>query len=211
MIRAYIIEDEILLRDLIVDLLETRDDIEVIGQSGDGAEGLEACLREKPDIVFLDVRLPSLNGAEVAQRLRKDVPHAKLLVFSGAFSLGVIKRMMLLKVQGIIEKGAGLDEMRRAIDTVFSGQTYFSAGIVEKMPELLASDERAETLEALTPREREILQLIAEGKTTKEIAAKLNISVRTADVHRTNIMQKIGVHNVAGLTRFAIASGLVSV
>src|SRR5690606_19447598 len=99
----------------------------------------------------------------------------------------------------------------KAITAVAAGQTYFGPAIVQAMPELLLSDENAQTLDSLTPREREILQLIAEGHTTKEIAEKLGISARTADVHRTHIMQKLDVHNVAGLTRAAIAWGLVTV
>ena len=209
--KVYIIEDEVLLRDLITDLLRNSRELEIVGSSGDGREGYEACSRLRPHIVILDVRLPGLNGIEIAQRLRQEQPNIKVLVFSGLFNLGIIKRVLLAKVNGIIEKNAGLVEMEKAIKAVAAGQSYFGPSIVQSMPDLLVSSPQDQTLESLTPREREILQLIAEGHTTKEIADKLGISARTADVHRTHIMQKLNVHNVAGLTRAAIGYGLVKV
>lgn len=209
--RVYIIEDEVLLRDLITDLLRNHSDLEIVGSSGDGREGYDACVKLRPHMVILDVRLPSLNGIEIAQRLRQEQPNIKILVFSGLFNLGIIKRVLLAKVNGIIEKNAGLAEMEKAVKAVSAGQSYFGPSIVQSMPELLVSTPSDQTLDALTPREREILQLIAEGNTTKEIAEKLGISARTADVHRTHIMQKLNVHNVAGLTRAAIAYGLIKI
>lgn len=209
--KVVIIEDEVLLRDLISELLETHRDLELVGSSGDGLEGYKICQEKKPNLVILDVRLPSLNGIEISNRLKSEFPNTKILVFSGMFSLGVIKRVMMAKVNGIIEKSAGLQEMEKAITAVASGQSYYGPSIVEKMPELLLTKEKDQTLDALTSREREVLQLIAEGYTTKEIAGKLSISARTADVHRTHIMQKLDVHNVAGLTRIAVSYGLVNV
>lgn len=208
--KVFIIEDEVLLRDLVVELLQERKDIEIVGTAGDGKEGLEACLKLRPNIVILDVRLPSLNGVEVAAQLKAEFPTIKILVFSGVFNLSSIRRVMLAKVNGIIEKAAGLQEMTKAINAIAAGQTYYGPAIVQRMPELLMAPENVESLESLTAREREILQLIAEGYTTKEIADRLGISSRTADVHRTHIMQKLSVHNVAGLTRQAIAFGLVN-
>lgn len=209
--KVYVIEDEVLLRDLVIDLLENNRELEIIGASGDGHEGLAACQRLRPHMVVLDVRLPGLNGIEVAQRLKNEYSWIKILVFSGIFNLGIIKRVLMTKVNGIIEKSAGLAEMEKAINAVAAGQSYYGPTIVERMPELLLSQTPDQSIDALTPREREILQLIAEGLTTREIAAKLEISARTADVHRTHIMQKLDVHNVAGLTRIAIAYGLINV
>jgi DNA-binding NarL/FixJ family response regulator len=207
---VYVIEDEVLLRDLVLDLLKSHRDLNVVGSSTDGKEGLKDCLRFRPQLVILDVRLPSLNGVEIAQQLKTEFPAMKILVFSGAFNLGILKRLMVTRVNGIIEKAAGLEEMQKAINAVVSGQSYYSPSIVERMPELLTAREDVQKLDLLTPREREVMQLIAEGYTTKEVAGKLNISARTADVHRTHIMQKLEVHNVAGLTRMAVAYGLVN-
>jgi DNA-binding NarL/FixJ family response regulator len=207
--KVYIIEDEVLLRDLIIDLLKSHANLEIIGSSGDGQKGMNECLKLKPQMVILDVRLPSLNGVEIAQRLKSEFPYIKILMFSGLFNLGIIKRLLMAKVNGIIEKSAGLKEMEKAIGIVLGGQSYFGPTIVAKMPELLSSAENEQSVESLTTREREVLQLIAEGYTNKEISERLFISVRTADVHRTHIMQKLDVHNVAGLTRLAISHGLV--
>ncbi|MDX2111014.1 MAG: response regulator transcription factor [Verrucomicrobiota bacterium] len=208
--KVYLIEDEVLLRDLVIEVIQGHKDLEMVGFSGDGREGLDACIKLKPHIVILDVRLPGLNGVEVATQLKADFPLLKILVFSGVFNLATIRRIMMVKVNAIIEKAAGLTEMEKAIDAVSRGQTYYGPAIVQRMPELLTSPDDQQSLDCLTAREREILQLIAEGLTTKEIADKLGISARTADVHRTHIMQKLGVHNVAGLTRQAVSFGLVS-
>lgn len=207
--RVYIIEDDILLRDLLCDLIKNEPELEVIGTQGDGVEGLRACVEKEPDILICDVKLPGLNGIEVVGRLKQDFPRLKIIVVSGTFSLAWIKRAMLLKVEGIISKGAGLDDLQRCLRSVAAGQSFYSADVLQRMPELLTTAENSGDLDVLTSREREILQLIAEGLTTKEIAAKLCISHRTADVHRCHIMQKLKVHNVAGLTRLAIRFGLV--
>lgn len=206
---VFIIEDDTLLSDLLCDLIGVESDLKVIGTSGDGSEGLEKCLEIKPDILICDVKLPGLNGIEVVQRLKQDRPEIKTLVLSAILNLGSIKRVLLTKADGILEKSAGLDEMRKALRAVAEGNCFYSADVIKRMPELLMASESDGSLEALTSREREILQLIAEGHTTKEIAAKLSISTRTADVHRSHIMQKLSVHNVAGLTRAAIGFGLV--
>jgi DNA-binding NarL/FixJ family response regulator len=207
--KVFIIEDDTLLCDLLCDLIDAERDLAILGTSGDGAEGLERCLAEKPDILITDVKLPGLNGIEVVQRLKQGRPEIKTLVLSGILNLGSIKRVLLTKADGILEKSAGLDEMRKALQAVAAGNCYYSADVIKRMPELLMAGENQGSLESLTSREREILQLIAEGHTTKEIAAKLEISTRTADVHRSHIMQKLSVHNVAGLTRAAIGFGLV--
>jgi len=210
--RVYIIEDEVLLRDLVVDLIGHTLELEIVGSNLNGLEGCRACEKMKPDLVILDVNLPGMNGIEITRRLREARPDISVLVFSGNFELATLRRVLLTKPNGIIEKAAGLAEMQKAISAVASGQTYYSPAIVQRMPELLMhGDSTGDPLDELSPREREVLQLIGEGFTTKEIAGKLFISARTADVHRTNIMRKLDVHNVAGLTRTAIACGLVSV
>ncbi len=209
--KVYVIEDEVLLRDLLIELLKSRRDLEIAGYSGDGMEGYNQCREIKPRFVVLDLRLPTLNGVEVARRLRRDFPALKMLILSGALSLGTIKRVMAAKPNGILEKGAGLAEMEKAIRCVASGQSYFGPAIVKQMPELIYSEYQERSLDALTGREREVLQLVAEGYTTKEIASRLFISPRTADVHRMRLMRKLGVRNAAGLTRLAVSFGLVPV
>lgn len=211
MTRVYIIEDESLLRDFVKDLLAEKPDYEVVGDSGDGAEGLAASLALKPDMVITDLRLPNMDGVEIARRLRLEMPQVRILLFSGAFNTGIIRRALLAQVNGIIEKKAGLKEMERAIDAVAGGQSYFGDAVARSMPEMLSDKESRYPVETLTEREREVLCLLAEGLATREIAEKLGISARTADVHRTNIMTKLDAHNVVALTRIAIACGLVDV
>jgi DNA-binding NarL/FixJ family response regulator len=207
--KVFIIEDEVLLRDLLCDLISNQSDLQVIGTSGDGSEGYRKCLEVKPDILVCDIQLPGLNGIEIIQRVKTELPSMRVLAVSGVFNISRIKRVLMTKPDGIIEKASGLAVMEKALHAVASGQVFYSPEIIRKMPELLTATEHDGDLESLTPREREVLQLIAEGLTTKEIAEKLFISVRTADVHRSNIMNKLNVHNVAGLTRMAIAFGLV--
>ena len=207
--KVFIIEDEVLLRDLLCEVISNQIDLTVIGTSGDGREGMNQCLKLRPDLLITDVQLPSLNGIEIVERLKSEMPALRILVISGLFNLARIKRILMLRVDGILEKAAGLAEMERGLKAVASGQTYYSPEIMNRMPELLATNPNEGGLENLTSREREVLQLIAEGLTNKEVADRLHISVRTADVHRTHLMQKLSVHNVAGLTRAAIRFGLI--
>jgi DNA-binding NarL/FixJ family response regulator len=211
MTSVYIIEDESLLRDFVKDLLAGRDDFKVVGDSGDGERALADCLSLKPDMVITDVRLPGIDGVELTSRLREKLPQTRVLLMSGAFSLSIIRRALLLKVNGILEKSGGLAEMQKAIDAVAIGQTYYGDAIMRSLPELLSTKAEPHPVETLTSREREILCMIAEGLSTREIADKLSISARTADVHRMHIMTKLDAHNVASLTRIAIAHGLVDI
>ncbi|MFA5257739.1 MAG: response regulator transcription factor [Opitutales bacterium] len=211
MTSVYIIEDESLLRDLVRDMLKGREGFTVVGDSGDGVAGLAECLRLKPDMVITDVRLPGMDGVEVSRRLREELPGARILLFSGMFNLPIIRRALLARVDGIIEKKAGLTEMLRAVEAVAGGQSYFGDLVVRSMPDLVSGKAQAYPVETLTAREREVMCLLAEGLQAREIAAELGISSRTADVHRSNIMTKLDAHNVVSLTRIAIACGLVDI
>lgn len=207
--KVIIIEDQTVLRELIAELISDKDDMEVIATSGDGAEGYELCLEHNPDLVILDIMLPNLNGSEVLRRLKAKNPKMNILIFSASSSLSIVKRLLKSGVTGYIEKDAGLAELQKAIALVAEGRAYFSPHIVENMRELMINGGQDDSLETLTAREREIVQLIAESHSNKEIAAKLGMSVRTADTHRTNIMKKLDLHDVAALTRWAIANHLV--
>ncbi|WPJ95079.1 response regulator transcription factor [Coraliomargarita algicola] len=207
--KVIVIEDQTIMRDLICQLVESYENMEIIAQSGDGAEGYELCLEHMPDLVILDIMLPNLNGSEVLRRLKAKNPKINILVFSAASSNSMVNRLLKSGVTGYIEKDAGLAELEKAIDLVADGRSYFSPRVVDAMRELMVSGGQDDSLESLTTREREIVQLIAESYSNKEIAAKLGMSVRTADTHRTNIMKKLDLHDVAALTRWAIANKLV--
>ena len=206
---VYLIEDNALLRDFIHNFINSQEQLQIIGSCADGREGLEACLSLKPDIVILDVRLPSLNGIEVTQRLKAKLKTASIFLLSNTFSTPLIKQALIAKADCIIEKSEGLKEMTKGIEALLENKTHYSPTILEKMPDLLSQKSNS-TIESLTTREREILQLIAEGYTTKEIAQKLVVSVKTADTHRNNLMHKLNVHNVAGLMKVAIANELIA-
>jgi len=184
--------------------------MEVVGQTGDGAEGYNLCLDLNPNLVILDIMLPNLNGSEVLRRLKSKNQKINILIFSAASSNSMVNRLLKCGVTGYIEKDAGLEELEKAIALVADGRSYFSPRVVEAMRELMVSGGQDDSLESLTSREREIVQLIAESYSNKEIAAKLGMSVRTADTHRTNIMKKLDLHDVAALTRWAIANKLVN-
>lgn len=207
--KVIVIEDQTILRDLICQLVEGYTNMDVIAQSGDGAEGYELCLEHVPDLVILDIMLPNLNGSEVLRRLKAKNPKINILIFSAASSNSMVNRLLKSGVTGYIEKDAGLIELEKAISLVADGRSYFSPRVVEAMRELMVSGGQDDSLDSLTTREREIIQLIAESFSNKEIAAKLGMSVRTADTHRTNIMKKLDLHDVAALTRWAIANKLV--
>jgi len=207
--KIIVIEDQTILRDLICQLVEGYSNMEVVAHSGDGNEGYELCLEHLPDLVILDIMLPNLNGSEVLRRLRAKNPKINILIFSAAASNSMVNRLLKSGVTGYIEKDAGLDELEKAINLVVAGRSYFSPRVVEAMRELMVNGGQDDSVETLTAREREIIQLIAESFSNKEIAAKLGMSVRTADTHRTNIMKKLDLHDVAALTRWAIVNKLV--
>lgn len=207
--KVFVIEDEKLLRDLLLEVLRADPTLDIVGSVGDGQEGYNQCLKLKPHMVILDVLLPSLNGIEIAGRLKAEMPWMKILIFSAVFKRAILRKILKCKVNGIVEKSAGLVELDKAIQAVASGQTFFSPHISQLMSELVLDPTEDDALEALTKREREIMQLIAEGHTTKEIATMLYISQRTAETHRNHLMQKLDLRGVAAITRFAIANGLV--
>jgi DNA-binding NarL/FixJ family response regulator len=206
--RIFIVEDQTILRDLVRRVVEGYPQVSVVGTSGDGQDAYQQCVALKPDIVILDIMLPYLNGVEVLRRLKSKFPAMRILVFSEACSRNVIKQSVESGVDGFVEKDVELEELERAIERVIAGESYFGPRVTEVMRKIMTSPDEDNSLKSLTSRERQVLQLIAEGNTSKEIAKILNISYKTADTHRANIMDKLEMHNVAELTRFAISSGL---
>lgn len=208
---VYIIEDQTILRELVCRLVSDMDGFELAGQSGDGLEGLEACKELKPDLAIVDIMVPSLNGLEIVRLLKKANPKTRLIVFSGNSTRERVQAALKAGVDGIVQKDASIDDLETAIRRVMQGSSYMSSDILDIMRDLMLNPSAGSELDKLTTREREILQLVAEGHTTKEVAARLGVSAKTADSHRTNVMAKLDLHDVASLTRFAIANGLVEV
>lgn len=205
-----IIEDQTAVRDMLEMVLATLPGFTLVGSTGEGHTGWELCVEKKPDLLILDILLPGLNGVEILRRIAKQFPHMRALVFSGHQTANLVKETIRAGAHGFVEKTASLAELKRGIAVVADGGSYFGPMIAVLLREVIRNpEESTNAAEALTAREREVFQLIAESYSTKEVAARLSISVKTADNHRTNLMRKLNLHNVASLTRYAMQIGLI--
>lgn len=205
-----IIEDQTAIREMLSQAILNHEEYEVVMESGDGLAGCEQCLELKPDFVILDVMLPNLNGTEVLRRFSKEIPDTRVLIFSGYQTPGLVRELLQAGAHGFVEKSAPLTELKKGIEIVSSGGSYFGPEVALLLRDAMADPRSSDSgINILTKREREILQLIAESNSTREIAAKLSISVKTAENHRTNLMRKLDLHDVASLTRYAINNGLI--
>jgi DNA-binding NarL/FixJ family response regulator len=205
-----IIEDQTAIREMVSQAVLSQDEFNVIIESGDGLEGCAKCLELKPDFVILDVMLPNLNGTEVLRRFTKELPDTRVLIFSGYQTPGLVRELLQAGAHGFVEKSAPLSELKKGIEIVSSGGSYFGPEVALLLRHAMTDPKSSESgVNILTKREREILKLIAESNSTREIAAKLEISVKTAENHRTNLMRKLDLHDVASLTRYAINNGII--
>ncbi len=207
--RLVIIEDQTAIREMLVEILRQEKSYDLVGESGDGQGALALCLDVKPDLIVLDAKLPGLNGVDLLRRLVKHLPNLRVLVFSGHENPVLVREMLEVGAHGFVEKTAGLSEFKKGLQTVSQGGTYFGPAVAALLRDVVANPAASNSSDFLTDREREILQLVAESHSTKEIAAKLNISVKTVDNHRTNLMRKLNLHDVASLTRYALEIGLI--
>ncbi|MGZ0656977.1 response regulator [Coraliomargarita sp. W4R53] len=207
-----IIEDQTAIREMVSQAVIDQSAYKVIIESGDGQIGCDACLEQKPDFVILDVMLPNLNGTEILRIFREKIPETQVLIFSGFQSPSLVRELLQAGAHGFVEKSAPLSELRKGIEIVANGGSYFGPEVALLLREAMADPSSSDSgINILTKREREILQLIAESHSTREIAKKLEISVKTAENHRTNLMRKLDLHDVASLTRYAINNGLISI
>lgn len=208
--RVVIVEDQTAVRQMLAHVLEAEAEYEVVGESGDGHEAVKLIRETRPDLLILDARLPGLNGHEVLMALQDLLPKLRVLVFSGYENPILIRDMLSHGAHGFIEKTASLSELRLGIDAVSKGGTYFGPAAAQSIRHLVTdSPNTPDSKDLLTGREREVLKLIAESHSTKQIAARLGLSVKTVDNHRTNLMRKLDLHDVASLTRFAIQIDLI--
>ena len=206
-----VVEDQTAIRELTTEMLQTRGVYRIIGTAADGNEGLEMVLKLRPDILILDVMMPGLSGIEVLRRIGRNLPKLRILVFSAKQEPQVVRGLIQEGVHGFVNKNSPLSELRKALDEVAKGNTWFNDHFSKTVRDALAKPTtQADSTSALpTPREREIAVLISQSNSSKEVAAKLNISIKTSENHRANLMRKLGVHDVAGLVRFAVRHGLV--
>jgi len=209
--RILMADDHALVRAGIRALLESLPGIEVVGETGDGLEAVELVRREPPDVILLDVTLPGLNGLEAAARItRLDVPTCILMISMHA-SPDYAARAFAAGALGYLNKDAAFEELSEAIEKVCAGQRYLcraiDADLVQQYEQRAGNG--ASGLDALTPRQRQILQLVAEGLGTRQIAERLFLSVKTVETHRAQLMERIGIYDIPGLVRFAIRHGLL--
>jgi len=210
--RVLLADDHTLVRAGIRTLIEGLDGASVVAETGDGREAVELCERLRPDVVLLDVTMPGLNGLEAAPRIARVSPATKILVLSMHASEGYVAQALRAGVHGYLLKDAAATELEVALRAVLRGNSYLSPAISRHVVDgfLRGPGQPASPLALLTARQREILQLVAEGRSTKEIAADLGLSVKTVETHRAQLMERLEIRDVAGLVRLAIREGLVS-
>jgi DNA-binding NarL/FixJ family response regulator len=211
MIRVLLAEDHQLVRAGLRALLDPLPDIEVVAEAGDGREAL-ALLKQRPaDVAILDITMPGMNGLEAAVRMADDAPGTKVVILTMHSNEEYVLRALRAGVAGFLLKDAGTSELEGAIRAVVRGETYLSPGVSKRVVEgYLGRSGGSHPLDSLTPRQREVLQLIAEGYSTKQIAGLLGVGVKTIETHRTQLMDRLGIHEIAGLVRYAVRVGLVS-
>ncbi len=199
-----------MVREALSEVLKQEPEIDVVGEAGDAREALKQATALQPDVVVLDIRLPDINGIEVAARLRDAGINAKIVALTAFADKRFVTAMLLAGASAYVTKSAAGTELVRAIRAVAIGQGYFSPEIAGALvSELRARPQPGEAI-PLARREREVLRLIAEGVRSPAIAQKLNVTVGTVEVHRRNIMRKLGLRTVAELTKHAIREGIIS-
>jgi DNA-binding NarL/FixJ family response regulator len=210
--RVVLADDHALVRAGIRALLEKISDVEVVGEAGTGREALELVKSELPNLVLMDIAMAQLGGLEALPRVTKDFPGVKVIILSAHANEEYVIRALRSGASGYLLKDAATAELEFAIRSVSEDKTYLSPSISRTVIDsyLERVGGQLSPLEQLTPRQREILQLIAEGKNTKEIASDLDISVKTVESHRLQLMERLNIHDVPGLVRYAVRSGLVS-
>jgi DNA-binding NarL/FixJ family response regulator len=212
--RILIADDHEVVRRGIRALLESHPGWEVSGEVEDGREAVERARELKPDLVLLDIGMPNLNGIEAARQILANDPEIDILILTVHDSQQVLREVLQVGARGFLLKSDAGRDLVTAVEAVQRNQTFFTSQVTEIVVDgYLNPDQRNEprAKNRLTPREREVVQLLAEGKTSKEVAVALNLSVKTAETHRTNIMRKLDLHSVADLTLYALRNGIAQV
>lgn len=210
-IRVLIVDDHAVVREGIRHVLSDPGDFEVVGEASDGETAVSLAHSLRPDVVVLDLSMPDMSGFEVARRIRSLDPASSILILSIHDHSEYVRRSIEAGTQGYLRKDSSPRELRNAIRAVHEGGTVFSASAARHLGDAVRRGgvEPVEKGDTLTPRERDVLIEIARGYTNKEIAATLGVSVRTVESHRESLLRKLDVRGTAGLTRFAIAAGLL--
>jgi len=210
-IKVLIVDDHAMFRQGIRALLEGCEDVEIVGEATEGREAIEKVLQLAPQVVLMDIAMPVMGGLEATRRIQKESPNTKVLVLTQYEDSEYILSLLRAGAKGYISKTATASELISAIRTVHQGESYLYPSATTTLIEeyLTRVGGEKNEYERLTDREREILQLVAEGRTNREIADRLFISIKTVLRHRTNVMEKLGFHNRTELIKYAISKGLI--
>lgn len=212
-IRVLLTEDHWLVRASLKSLLSDFADIDVVAEASNGREALDMIAQHRPDIILMDISMPGLNGLEATRRVVKEHPDVRVVVLSMHTGEDYVLQALRAGASGYVLKGSPPHELELAIQSVARGEIFLSPAISKHVIDayLTRTADKTSPLENLTPRQREILQLIAEGKSSKEIARLLDTSVKTIESHRASLMERLDIHDLAGLVRYAIRHGLISI
>jgi len=212
--RIILADDHKVMRAGLRNLISQESDLEVVAEASTGREAVELCHEHEPDLVLMDIAMPELNGIEACRQVRDELPRVRVLALSMHADKQYAAGMLGAGASGYLLKDCAYDELVEAIRTVAAGRTYLSpeiTGVVLRdYVDRLSGRDAESAFSVLTDREREVLQLVAEGHTTKQIAEKLYVSVKTVESHRQNIMDKLEIRTIAELTKYAIREGLTS-
>ncbi|MBI2522207.1 MAG: response regulator transcription factor [Bdellovibrio sp.] len=206
-ISVFLSEDHLIVRKGLKALIELEEDMIVVGEADNGLEAVKMVKSLDPLIVVMDIGLPKLNGIEASRQILKDNPLTKILILSAYADDGYIEKMSSIGVSGFLIKQCAPNILIEAIREISKGNVFFSPLISDRLKHL--NKKQKQKINALSERELQVLQLITEGKSNKEIAFELEISIKTIEKHRQSIMKKLAIHDIAGLTRYAIAEGII--
>lgn len=214
-INILLAEDHTIVREGLRALLESERDIKIVGETGDGRTAVELVKKLRPDVVVMDIAMPLLNGIEATRQILHALPDMKILILTAHSDDAYVAQFMALGAKGYLIKQSGADLLAEAIRGVYLGKTCLSPTISRRLHHHELKEQAGGELHAkedasrLSSREAEVLQLIAEGKANKETADELHISIKTVEKHRQSLMNKLNIHDTAGLTRYAIAAGVI--
>jgi DNA-binding NarL/FixJ family response regulator len=211
LIRVLLADNHTLVRAGLRALLQNIEGIQVVAEAGDGREALHLIAVHQPDLVLMDIAMPEMNGLEATAHVVKEFPQVRVIILSMHANEEYVLQALRTGAMGYVLKDAGIGELELALRAIASGETYLSPAVSKHVVAdyVRRVGGESSSLEQLTARQREILQLIAEGRTTKEIAQLLYLSVKTVETHRMQLMKRLDIHDVAGLVRYAIRMGLV--
>jgi DNA-binding NarL/FixJ family response regulator len=213
-LRILIADDHELARSGIRSLLETQPGWEICAEARDGREAVDCASRLRPDIFVLDIGMPNLNGLDAARQILAATPGARILILTIHDSEQVVREVLAAGARGFVLKSDAGRDLISAVEALQNHRSFFTSKVAQMMLDGYLrpqQESNASNQPVLTPREREVIQLVAEGKSTKEVAIALSLSVKTAETHRTNLMRKLGLHSVADLTLYAVRNGIVQI